>query len=469
MKTGFEVAALIIRHWFLLASVTALAICLWTQRQYRREYAKERRRDRRIRQELEAYARLDARLPPSGDARDLGQRVCRLVAEKSAFPKVAMLTRAADGRLSIAASAGMDEWTLAALDGWCSQVMKMQFPARAKVWNRDETGGRRSGTSHFTIELGLTREALEQTPQSTVIPFWSMTGRMVGALVVCPRKATGRRRGVVLEEALPPLEALAVRLARSLENVALAERLLRAEKLAGLGQLAGGVAHALNNPLTAVLGFAELIAETAEEPRVRKDAVTIVREALSMRDTVQGLMHFWRPEGRTDVAIAVQPLLRELAAACEAKLAARGVRLIVQIAEDVPEIRGDEEQLREVMEHLLNNAAQAIQSQQSSEQNHAGDDEIRISVSHDECSLHVIVSDTGPGFEEPGKVFDPFYTTQQVGAGSGMGLSVCYGIVREHGGEISAFNLHPHGAAVVVELPIGSVVRESVVVEEAMA
>jgi signal transduction histidine kinase len=299
----------------------------------------------------------------------------------------------------------------------------------------------------------------------TAIPFWSMTGRMVGTLMVCARSATGRRRGVVMADALPPLEAVAVRLARSLENVALAERLMRAEKLAGLGQLAGGVAHALNNPLTAVLGFAELIAGTATEPRIRQDAGTIVREALTMRDTVQGLMHFWRPEARNDGPVAIGALLRELAAVCEEKLATRGVNLTVQVQENVPEIRGNAERLREVMEHLLNNAAQAIRKRH----NDAEGSEIRITVSHDESALHVIVSDTGPGFEEPGKVFDPFYTTAQVGAGSGMGLSVCYGIVREHGGEISAFNLHPHGAAVVVELPIGIVVSGGVVMEEGVA
>jgi signal transduction histidine kinase len=65
------------------------------------------------------------------------------------------------------------------------------------------------------------------------------------------------------------------------------------------------------------------------------------------------------------------------------------------------------------------------------------------------------VSDTGPGFRQPGRAFDPFYTTRQPGEGTGLGLSICYGIMREHGGEISAFNLHPRGAAVVLELPVG--------------
>ena len=68
--------------------------------------------------------------------------------------------------------------------------------------------------------------------------------------------------------------------------------------------------------------------------------------------------------------------------------------------------------------------------------------------------VHLIVSDTGPGFREPGRIFDPVYTMQEAGDGVGMGLSLCYSIVQEHGGEISAFNMHPHGAAVAVELPV---------------
>ncbi len=126
---------------------------------------------------------------------------------------------------------------------------------------------------------------------------------------------------------------------------------------------------------------------------------------------------------------------------------------MVQVGEDVPAVRGNRERLRQVMEHLLNNAAQAIAS---SPRNDAGfEHAIRVTVSHDARGVHVIVSDTGPGFRQPGRAFDPFYTTRQPGEGTGLGLSICYGIVREHGGEISAFNLHPRGAAVVLELPVG--------------
>ena len=83
--------------------------------------------------------------------------------------------------------------------------------------------------------------------------------------------------------------------------------------------------------------------------------------------------------------------------------------------------------------------------------------------------VHLIVSDTGPGFREPGRMFDPIYTMREEGDGAGMGLSVCYWIVQEHGGEISAFNMHPHGAAVAVELPVVfGAGKKSAVAEEAV-
>ncbi|WP_035349430.1 sensor histidine kinase [Edaphobacter aggregans] len=153
-------------------------------------------------------------------------------------------------------------------------------------------------------------------------------------------------------------------------------------------------------------------------------------------------------------------LIRELAEACEAKLAARGVRLTMQVAEDAPAVRGSRDRLRQMLEHLLNNAAQAIGAAEQPGGDGLRDDAIRITVGHDARAVQMIVSDTGPRFREPGRVFDLFYTTQAPGDGDGLGLSICYGIVREHGGEISAFNLHPQGAAVVVELPIDKVVRE---------
>jgi signal transduction histidine kinase len=177
------------------------------------------------------------------------------------------------------------------------------------------------------------------------------------------------------------------------------------------------------------------------------------------------LVEFWRPATAADETVDVVALIQELAAACQERLAKREVKLevVAQAGAGQPAVRGCRERLRQMMEQLLNNAAQAIAEARGKEQDGEGDEHsIRISVSHDEKTLYAIVSDTGTGFQEPGRAFDPFYTTKDPVEGAGMGLSICYGIVREHGGEIAAFNLHPRGAAVVVELPLGVAVTEPV-------
>jgi signal transduction histidine kinase len=460
-------------NWFWLGTLLAASLAVWQARGQVHRHRVERWRERRMREELEAYARLDPSITHGLHAgtdtaratKALAHRVCRTIADKSVFSRVAMLLRDAEGRLMCVGSLGVDDRTAAALEAWARDVV-------AAERGQDGTGKARKlplGVRSFAIPLGEWHEFDREVGswamaghkerrrwrRGMVAPLRSLTGRLVGAIVVCADGAeldgpAGWKAGA--ERAMSSIEALADKLARSIENEAMAERLLRTEKLAGLGQLAGGVAHALNNPLTAVLGFAELIAETSSEARVRKDATTIAQEALKMRDTVQRLIEFWRPGALEDQPVDVVEMLDELAVACADKLRDRGVSLQVTAANDAPTVRGSRDRLRQVMEHLLNNAAQAIASSRDREQGeeHA----IRITVTHDERTLHIILSDTGPGFHEPSRAFDPFYTTKEVGEGTGLGLSICYGIVREHGGEISAFNLHPHGAAVVVELPV---------------
>jgi signal transduction histidine kinase len=230
------------------------------------------------------------------------------------------------------------------------------------------------------------------------------------------------------------------------ENAALAERLMRAERLEGLGLLASGMAHALNNPLTAVLGFANLIGDTTTDGRVKEDAAIIVREALRMRETVETLLGFWRSTGQSEVPVDVVELVRELAEMCAEKLESRGVRLVVQAGDGPVAVRGNRERLQLMVEHLLNNAAQALAEGAQSGEEQA----VRVSVGVDGPNVHLIVSDTGPGFCEPERVF----VVGEMVRGVGLGLSVCYRTAHEHGGEIGAFNLHPHGAAVAVKLPI---------------
>jgi signal transduction histidine kinase len=431
-----------------LGAAGGVAGALWLLGFRLQVYAGQRRRERRVEEELAAYARLDVQLPGDKDGRELAGQLSRLVAEKSAFHRVAMLIADAGGRLSVAASAGIDDSTVQSLHVWGEGVAGANDAGGIGIRRGNAGLGVRVGGRSFAVILGEGPTEIGNQ-RAIVTPLWTTGGRLLGALTVGADGWMSVRRSV-LEKALEPLEALAFKVERAMENAVLAERLLRAEKLSGLGLLAGGMAHALNNPLTAVLGFAELIADTTREGRVKEDAEVIVREALRMRQTVETLLEFWQPAAEGDEPVDVTLLIRELAGACAGKLVGRGVRLVVEAGDEVTVVRGNRVRLRQMMEHLLNNAAQALAGAKKDEE-----PVIRVSVSAASERVHVIVSDTGPGFGDPGRVFEP--------CGSmGLGLSVCYGIVHEHGGEIRAFNLHPHGAAVAVEFPmVDFVVKKS--------
>ncbi|NYF91168.1 HAMP domain-containing sensor histidine kinase [Tunturiibacter empetritectus] len=487
-------SGLIVVRWVELSLAGGGLWALWCRMQAR---VAEGRRERREQEELRAYAGLDVRLGADAEMPELAVRVSRLMAEKSVFRRTAVLVRDAAGVLAVAANAGMEETTVGSLNAWAEGVVEAE--RRGGIGTRRGEGGlgRRVKNNAFAVVFeggrGQSARLGEEARGAIVVPLWTTSGRMMGALAVGADGLLSVRQRE-LEEVLWPLEALGVKVARAMENVALAEKLMRAERLAGVGMLAGGMAHALSNPLTAVLGFAELIAGSTGEARVKEDAEIIVREALRMRQTVETLLEFWKPVGQGNELVDLMELVRELAAACGEKLEGRGIRLVVQADGEVPEVRGNRHRLRQLLEHLLNNAAQALAGVRgvkpeeemvirmslncsgNSSGGYSGSGSGSFSgVSSGEVSeeasgldgrrVHLIVSDTGPGFREPGRIFDPINTMQEAGDGAGMGLSLCYSIVQEHGGEISAFNMHPHGAGVAVELPV-RMGKKSVVAEE---
>jgi signal transduction histidine kinase len=438
-------------RWPVLAVSGGVAGALWLLGFRMRMLAGKRRRERWKEEELEAYARLEVRLPAEGDVVGLARRVSRLMVEKSAFGRAAMLVRDAEGRLSVAASAGMDDLTVQSLNAWGAAAGDRDGLGVGLGTGLDAGLGVRLGARSFAVMLGKMPAEVGYR-RAVVTPMRTTAGLMLGALVVGADGLMGVRRSA-LAKALEPLEALAFKVERSMENATLVERLARAEKLAGLGLMAGGVVHALNNPLTAVLGFAELIADTTSEERVKEDAGIIVREALRIRQTVETLLEFWRPAAQSEDLVDVAGLVRELARACAERLESRGVRLVIQATDEAVSVRGNRERLRLMMEHLLNNAAQALAAGEVAKE---GEERvIRVSVGYDGRMAHLIVSDTGPGFAQPGRVFE-------LGEGAGLGLSVCYRIAHELGGEISAFNLRPRGAAVAVELPVDSAIKSKV-------
>ncbi len=458
----------------------------------------EQGRERRMREELEAYLTLDLSLhegeSEDGETQDavrkLARRVCRTIAGKSVFSRVSLLVRSPESRLELAGSIGTDDLTVAALQSWGARVAEDESSGRRL--ERESVNG---AAPSFSIPLGewsrfdpeiaswalSGRKERRRWRRCIITPVRTRGGRLLGALAVCADgarvdgtplanagEAWNGKRPASLERALAPLEALAARLGAALEANTTAERLMRAEKLAGVGQLAAGVAHALNNPLTAVLGFSDLIAETASEAHIRKDAGIILAEASRMQATVQRLVDLSQPARLPDRTLDLSSLLLEVADACEGTLAERGILLEREGLDlPAPSVLGSRDRLREVLEQLLNNAAQAIALHRKKSVCEGEKDTVRITLVPDGRVVRVLVSDTGTGFAEPGRAFDPFYTTRGPEQGAGLGLSICYGIVREHRGEIHAFNREPHGATVVLEFPVRQAAgNESVLLEE---
>ena len=482
-KTAIGLAAWIWAQGGFLTLTAGLAALVWRQSRRAELATVEHGREHRMREELEAYLTLDLTLSQGPEAtgetpeemRGLALRVCRAIANKSVFSRVSLLLRSPDGRLEMAGSIGTDDLTVAALQSWGAQ----EEDKRGRWLEPADMNG---AALSFSISLGewncfdpeiaswalSGRKERRRWRRGIVTPVRTRAGRLLGALAVCADGArvdgsalahTGEawngKRPASLERALAPLEALAARLGAALEANTTAERLLRAEKLAGVGQLAAGVAHALNNPLTAVLGFADLIAETTSDAHIQKDAQTILAEAARMQATVRRLVDLAEPARLPDQIVELSALLTEFADRCQDTLAERAILLQREGFEtEVPAVLGSRDRLREVLEQLLNNATQAIAAQR---QRSAREDErhaVRITLLHDARMVRVLISDTGTGFAEPARAFDPFYTTRGPEQGAGLGLSICYGIVREHRGEIHACNRKPHGATVVMEFPV---------------
>jgi signal transduction histidine kinase len=224
----------------------------------------------------------------------------------------------------------------------------------------------------------------------------------------------------------------------------LQNQLVQSEKLASLGQLLGGAAHELNNPLTAILGYSELLAASELGPEERTLAVKIAQQARRIRNLVTSLLSFSKqvPSAKTslDVNIVVETALK----LCRPQIEAARVRYSTTMAAALPPVKGDSNQLLQVFSHILTNAADAMSE-------HGGS--IAVSTRAADNLVIVQFADTGPGVREPGRVFDPFYTTRPVGQGTGLGLSVCSGIVQEHGGKISCRNGDSGGAIFEVQLP----------------
>jgi len=224
-------------------------------------------------------------------------------------------------------------------------------------------------------------------------------------------------------------------------------QLIQKEKLASLGQLVAGAAHEINNPLTAILGYSELLAENRNlDPAQVTMAKKIGQQARRTRDLVSGLLSFAQQAPAEKTLVDMRQVVQRALQMKVLQLETMGIRAENNIATTLPPIWGNFNQLLQCCLEIIGNAMDAM------EKTAGGTLWINVQRAYEEIALEF--ADSGPGMLDPKRVFDPFYTTKEIGKGTGLGLSATYGVVQDHQGQITAYNRAEGGAVFVLRFPI---------------
>ena len=240
---------------------------------------------------------------------------------------------------------------------------------------------------------------------------------------------------------------LLARSEQSIENLQrLQAQLVQTEKLVSLGQLAAGAAHEINNPLAAILGYSDLLADDATLPeKARATAGKIRDQARRTTTLVANLLRFARQVPPERTLLDINTVVTNAVQLRALDLRSSKSRIELQLESVLPGVRGDGNQLLQVFFNIINNAIDAMEASEGGV--------LTIKTMRDRGNVVILFSDTGPGIKDPQRVFDPFYTTKPVGKGTGLGLSICFGILQEHAGKILCYNSQQGGAVFRVELP----------------
>jgi two-component system, NtrC family, sensor kinase len=230
----------------------------------------------------------------------------------------------------------------------------------------------------------------------------------------------------------------------------LEQQIIQSERLAAMGQMIGGFAHELNNPLTGILGMSELLQDNEMPDDARKQLTTLHQQARRAADIVQNLLYFSRPPAPGQSQIDLNELLQRTLHLHAYSLRKSNIAVDFHPQPSLPPIPGDAHQLMQVFLNLMINAEHAIREVRES-------GTLRIHLAGRSNAVDVMFEDDGPGIPADilPNIFDPFYTTKRPGRGTGLGLSICKAILREHHGNVEAASLPSGGAVFTVTLPVG--------------
>jgi two-component system, NtrC family, sensor kinase len=226
-------------------------------------------------------------------------------------------------------------------------------------------------------------------------------------------------------------------------------QLIQSEKLSGIGEFVAGVAHELNNPLTSVMGFAELLQQSEMAEQNRRYMDVIAKSAKRCQKIVASLLSFARRHAPERKVVCVNEIVESAVEILQYQMRTSNIEVVTNLDPDLPASEVDSHQMQQVFLNIINNARQAMEGRPQKGL-------LRVTTESVGEKVRIIFQDNGPGIspENITKIFNPFFTTKEVGKGTGLGLSLCYGIVSEHGGTITPHSALGEGATFVIELPV---------------
>jgi len=425
--------------------------------------------------QLERFASITSQLLNGAKPEVVCPEIATAITEVSSFAATVVELEDADGQLSAVGSSGSrialrklqaTDWTLDRVQRACSGglrighssfLMPREKPELSEIIDPEIIDPEIIDPEKTDQEKSES-DTLCRNGAAILIPLCSGIGTYLG----CIRMLT---RGPVLgldALELARIEMVAADLAVAVQLKTLHRQLVWSEKLAALGQLLAGVAHELNNPLTVIMGYGELIGDKVASPQARDQLTRLVSETRRMKRIIDNLLRFARQGARDTHIVQLSPLVHEVLALCEYYTRKRKVRVDLDIAPGLPSLAVHEDEIKQILLNLFKNSSDALEG-------FAGKKRISIRAYQSGTRAVIEVEDSGPGFSNLNRALEPFFTTKPAGEGTGLGLSVCYGIVKQRGGALRIENISPFGARVTVELPIAEAVPQALLASVANA
>ena len=315
-------------------------------------------------------------------------------------------------------------------------VAPEEFVGQSLGWRTDQEGQEKLGELVRKITSGQQIHAQIELRTRHADGSWRVLRCSVGPLV----DETGKITGIVST-------------ARDITESKVAEQqVAQKEKFTAMGQMLAGAAHELNNPLTAILGVSDLLRERVTDDALRRHVELVLQQTRRAAGIVQNLLAFSRPPSQGRLKIRLDEVIRQALQVEQPALDRKNITVKFEEEPNLPAVEGDTKLLTQVFLNLITNAEQAI----ASTRDHGT---ISISLSRAAEAVRATFADDGPGIapENLGKLFDPFFTTKRPGGGTGLGLTICLAVTKDHGGTIEVHSTPGTGAAFHVLLPSAEV------------